>query len=50
MNGFGRILRFEEEKLGDDDVGGVVGDGAIDANDALFQQPREDVVGALPSR
>ena len=49
MNWLGGILRLEEEQLRDDDVGGIVGDGAVDANDALFEQARENVVGPLPS-
>lgn len=47
MDGLGGVLRFEEEKLSNDYGGGVIGDGAIDADDALFEETREDVVGAL---
>lgn len=49
VNGFGRVLGLEEEELGDDDVGGVVGDCAIDADDALLEEAGEDVVGSLAS-
>lgn len=48
MNGFRWILGLEEEKLGDDDVGSVVGYRAIDANDPLLEQTREYIVGTLP--
>lgn len=50
MDRLGRILGLEEEKLGDDDVGGVVVDRAVDADDTLLEQPREDVVSSLSSR
>lgn len=47
---FGGVLGLEEEELGNDDVGGVVGDGAIDAHDSLLEEAGEDIVGALASR
>ncbi|KAM7269440.1 hypothetical protein ACFE04_024937 [Oxalis oulophora] len=43
----GRILRFEEEKLRNDDVSGVVVDWAVDTHNSLLQQSREDVVYSL---
>ena len=49
MDGFGRVFGFEEEKLRNDDVSSVVGDGSIDADNALFEEAREDVVSSLPS-
>lgn len=49
VDGFRRILRLEEEELGNDDVGSVVRDRSIDANDSLLKQTRENVVGALPA-
>lgn len=49
MDGLGGVLGLEEEELGHDNVGSVVGDGAVDADDPLLQQPREYVVGALPA-
>lgn len=49
VDGFGGVLGLEEEELGDDDVGSVVGDGTVDANDSFFQEAREDVVGAFAS-
>lgn len=49
VDGLGRVLGLEEEELGDDDVGGVVGDGAVDADDALFQEAGKDVVSSLAS-
>jgi hypothetical protein len=43
------ILGFEEEQLGDDQVGHRVLDGVPDEDDPFLQEPREDVVGALAS-
>jgi hypothetical protein len=42
-----RILGFEEQELGDDQVGHVVFDLADAEDDPLFQQPRIDIVGTL---
>lgn len=50
VDGLGGVLGLEEEELGDDDVGGVVGDGPVDANDSLLEEAGEDVVGAFASR
>lgn len=50
VDGLGRVLGLEEEELGDDDVGRVVGDGAVDADDALLKEAGEDVVGSLAPR
>uniref|UniRef100_A0A7C8YVU2 Uncharacterized protein n=1 Tax=Opuntia streptacantha TaxID=393608 RepID=A0A7C8YVU2_OPUST len=47
--GFIGVFRFKEKELGNDDMGSIIGDGAIDADDALFEKAREDVVGSLPS-
>lgn len=47
--GLGGVLRLEEEELGHDHGGRVVGDGAVDADHALLEEPGEDVVGALAS-
>lgn len=47
MDGLGRILGFEVEELGDNNVGSVVGDGAVDADDSLLEEAREDVVAPL---
>ena len=49
MDGLGRVLGLEEEELGDDDVCGVVGDGSVDADDALLEESGEDIVGSLSS-
>ena len=49
VDGLGRVFGFKEEELGDDDVGGVVGDGAVDADDAFLEEAGEDVVGSLSS-
>lgn len=49
VDGFGRIFGFEEEELRNDDVGSVVGDGSVDADNALLQKAREDVVCPLTS-
>lgn len=46
----GGVLGFEEEKLGDDNGGGFVGDGTVDADDPLLEEAGEDVVGALTAR
>lgn len=50
VDGFGWVLGLEEEELGNDDMGGVVGDGPVDAHDSLFKEAREDVVGTLAPR
>ena len=42
-----RVLALEEQELGDDDVRHVVVDGAAEEDDAVLQQPAEDVPGAL---
>lgn len=47
VDGLGGVLGFEEEELGNDDGGGVVGDGAVDADYPLLEEAGEDVVGAL---
>lgn len=33
MDGFRGVFGFKEEELGDDDVGGVVVDGSVNADD-----------------
>src|SRR3954462_14475893 len=43
-----RILRFEEQELGDDQVREVVFDRVAQKDDPLAQEARVDVVGALP--
>jgi hypothetical protein len=49
VDGLGGVLGLEEEQLRDDERGRVVVDGPVDADDALLEQAREDVVGALPA-
>ena len=39
-----RIVCFEVEQHRDDRGGGLVVDGALEHDDALFQQAREDIV------
>jgi hypothetical protein len=41
------VFRLEEQHLGDRQVGDPIIDGGADENDAVFQQPREDVVSAF---
>lgn len=50
MDGLGGVFGLEEEELGHDDVGSVVGNWAVDANDALFEEPGEDIVGPFAAR
>ena len=45
-----RVLGLQEEHLGDDQVGHVVFDVARQEDDALLEEPREDVVRALAAR
>lgn len=40
VDGFGRVFGFDEEEQSDNDVGGVVGDGSFDANDAHLDSNR----------
>ena len=42
-----RILRLEEQQLGDDQVGDLIVDGRAEEDDAVLEQARVDVVGAL---
>ncbi|KAM2263783.1 hypothetical protein COP1_040014 [Malus domestica] len=49
VDGLGRVLGFQEEKLHDDDVGGVVVDGAVGTDDMLLEEAEEDVVRVFPS-
>ncbi|KAM0983232.1 hypothetical protein ACFX13_010989 [Malus domestica] len=49
VDGLRRVLGFQVEKLRDDDVGSVVVDGSVDANDPLLKEAGEDVVRAFPS-
>jgi hypothetical protein len=41
----GRVVGFEKEKLGNDGGGRGFFDFAVEADDAFFQQAREDVLG-----
>lgn len=41
------VLGFEEKELRDDEGGGAIVDRPVDAHDALLQEAREDVIGAL---
>ena len=41
------IFAFQVEELGDDDVGDLIGDGRAQINDALTEEQRIDVEGAL---
>src|SRR5215469_7482013 len=50
MDGLLGILGLEEEQLRDHQVGDVVVDRAAQEDDALLQQARVDVVGALTAR
>lgn len=50
MDRLGRVFGLEEEELSDDDMGRIVIDGAIDANDSFFEKPGEYIVGSLSSR
>lgn len=50
MNGLRGVFGLQEEKLSDNDVGGVVVDRSVDADDSLLEKPREYVVRSLPSR
>jgi hypothetical protein len=47
MMSFVGILGLEEQHLRDDEVRDAFVDRRPDHDDAVFQQPREDVVGAL---
>lgn len=49
MDGFRRVFRLKEEQLCDDDVGRIIRDGTVDADNSLFQEAREDVVGSFSS-
>ena len=46
-NVFFRVLRFQEQKLGGDQVGDVIVDRRADKNDVVLQQPRVNVICAL---
>lgn len=50
IDGLGWVLRLQKEKLCDDDMGSVVVDGTVDADYALLEKAREDVVSSLTSR
>lgn len=39
VNRLGWILGLKEKKLSNDNMGSIIVNGSIDANDALFQQP-----------
>lgn len=39
MNRLRGVLRLKEKKLSNDNMGSVIVNRSIDANDALFQQP-----------
>jgi hypothetical protein len=41
------IVRIEEQQLGNDDVGDIIVDRRAEENDAVHEEPREDVVRAL---
>ena len=45
INVFFRILRFKEQQLRDDEVGEDIVDRSAQKNDAVFQEPRIDIVG-----
>jgi len=49
VDGFVWVFGFEEEELRHDDVRSVVGDGSIDADNALLEEAREDVVSPFSS-
>jgi hypothetical protein len=46
-DGFGGVVGFEEEELGDDGGGEDFFDFAVEADDALFEQAGEDVRGVV---
>lgn len=50
IDGLGWVLGLQKEKLRNDDVGSVVVNWTVDADDALLEKAREDVVCSLPSR
>lgn len=50
MNGLRGVLRLKEEKLSNNNMGSIIRDGAIDTDDSLLEEAREDVVGSLSSR
>src|SRR5688572_25153794 len=44
------VLRFEEEELGDDQVGNVIVDRLAEEDDVVLQEARVNVVGSLAAR
>ena len=44
------VVRVQEKQLRDDDVGDVVGHRRAEEDDAVHQEPREDVVSAFAAR
>ena len=44
-----RIFRFQEQQLGDDQIGDLVVNRSAQKDDVLFQQPGIDVVRAFPT-
>ena len=46
---FIRILGFQEQKLGNDQVGHMVIDGASQEDDAILEEPGVNVKGPLPT-
>ena len=44
------VLGLEEEELGDNEIRHIVVDGAAEKDNALFEEPRENIVGAFAHR
>ena len=47
VDGFGGVFGFEKKELGDDDVGSVVVDGSVYADDPFLEETRKYVVSSL---
>lgn len=47
VDGLGGVFGFEEEELGYDDVGSVVVDGSVYADDPFLEETREYVVSSF---
>src|SRR6185437_9848673 len=44
------VVRFQKEKLRDDDVRDVIGDRRSQEDDAIHEEPRERIICAFPAR
>ena len=45
-----RMLRFQVKQLSNNERSGVIRDRAVNANNALLQEPGKDIVSSLPAR